>query len=164
MGIKWFFYGSMYTMTVIEATHMNCNVSANQQITTGKSSWFYCIRPKTLSTSTFTISSATMSCAIFFFPLLWLWLHQHPLSQMSSMACGLTMLVNIYCFFRMIDMELLVSLLLQRRVWKFPEDGGRRKDHLRAAEMIFNKELWARHWISTTSSANQSANKQNQKL
>lgn len=99
------------------------------------------------------------SCAIFF-PLLCLCLRQHPSSQLSTMACGLTMLVNIYCFFCMIDMESLVSLLLQRMVWKLPEDGGRRKDHLRAAEMLFNKDLRASHWTSTISSANYSGNKQ----
>lgn len=49
------------------------------------------------------------------------------------------------------DMESLVSLLLQRMDWNLPVGRGERKDHLRAAEMLINKDLWARHWISTTS-------------
>lgn len=61
----------------------------------------------------------------------------------SQMSCSLTMLVNIYTFLCMIDMELLVSLLLQRVVWRLPKDGGRQLESSRdAAQQLISRKYF----------------------
>lgn len=82
-------------------------------------------------------------------PLLCLCLSLPLSSQLSSRAYGLTIFVNIY--FCVMDMKSLMSLLLQRLDWNLPVGRGESRGHLRAAEMLINKDLWTRNWISNTS-------------
>lgn len=106
---------------------------------------------RSVITSAFTSGNVTsaMFCVILFFPLLSSLPAPTLSSQLSCLACGLTVFVNIYYFFCMTDMESLVSLLLQRMDWNLPVGRGERKGH--SAEMLINKDPWARHWMSTTS-------------
>lgn len=99
------------------------------------------------------------SCVWCHLPSSSLSLHQHPSSQLSSMACGLTMLVNIYCFFCMIDMESLVSLLLQRVASESFQRMEERGKTTWEQQRYCSTNLGESHWISAVSSAEQSGNR-----
>ena len=74
------------------------------------------------------------------------------LSVLSFPPYGCTIFVNIY--FCMMDMKSLYSLLLQKD--RVKSSSGLRSQctgHLRAAQMLINKENWTWHWISSAAMA-----------